>query len=276
MKTCLLVLLSFAFVLAGAFGAPARAADTIAVTILYDNYDFAEGLETDWGYSCIVRGTQKTVLFDTGAKRDIFLRNIEKLNVDPKEIESVVISHNHGDHTGGLTAFLEKHSDVSVYLPISFPQAFVKQVKRTGAEVMSVDEPVEICKGVYLTGEMGDRIKEQALILDTDRGLVLITGCSHPGIVDILKRAREVLNRDIYLVFGGFHLLRKSDDQVREIIDQFKDLGVQKVGATHCTGDKAIAAFREGYGANFVQIGVGKVIEIPARVPASRGIPSGH
>jgi len=270
MQICLLMLLSLAFVLAGAFGASARTADTIAVTILYDNYAFAEGLETDWGFSCIVRGTQKTVLLDTGAKRDIFLRNIEKLNVDPNDVESVVISHNHGDHTGGLTAFLEKQSDVSIYLPISFPQAFVQQVRGTGAEVISVDEPVEICRDVYLTGEMGDRIKEQALILDTDRGLVVITGCSHPGIVNILKRAREALDRDIYLVFGGFHLLRKSDDQVREIVGQFRDLGVQKVGATHCTGDKAIAIFREAYGVDFVEMGVGKVIEVPARIPAPR------
>ena len=259
-------ILILAFILLFTFTAVCKVSaleDTpITITILYDNYIFSEGLKTDWGYSCIIEGTEKTILFDTGTKSDILFHNINKLNVNPKDVELVAISHNHGDHTGGLFAFLDENNKVTVYLPASFPDEFVSRVENAGAKVVSVDKPVEICKDVSLTGEMGGLIKEQSLILNTSKGLVVITGCAHPGIVGIVKRAKEVIDKEIYLVFGGFHLLNKSEDEVNQIISQFKDLGVMKVGATHCTGDKAIELFKDAYKENFVQMGVGKAIKI--------------
>ncbi len=237
---------------------PALEAKEIEMTILYDNYHYSEGLKTDWGFSCIIKGTEKTILFDTGTKSDIFFHNIGQLNVNLKDIEVVAISHNHGDHTGGLSSFLTANSSVSVYIPASFPEWFFKTVEQKGAKTISVDKPVEICKDVFSTGEMGIEIKEQALVLNTNKGLIVITGCAHPGIVDIVKRAKEVLDKNIYLVFGGFHLLNKSESELREIINQFKDLGVMKVGATHCTGDRAIEIFKEVYGSDFVKMGAGK------------------
>jgi len=125
-----------------------------------------------------------------------------------------------------------------------------------------VSKPVEICKNVFSTGEMGTQIKEQSLILNTSKGLVVITGCAHPGIVDIVRRAKEMIDKNIYLVFGGFHLMQKSEVEVKNIISQFKDLGVEKVGATHCTGERAIQLFKQAYGDDFVQMGVGRVIKI--------------
>jgi len=234
----------------------------ITITTIYDNYIFSEGPKTDWGFSCIIKGTEKTILFDTGTKSDILFHNINKLNVNPEDVELVAISHIHGDHTGGLFAFLDENNKVTVYLPASFPDEFVSRVEKAGAKVVPVDKPVEICKGVSLTGEMGVQIKEQSLILNTSKGLVVITGCAHPGIVDIVKRAKEVVDKKIYLVCGGFHLMNKSEDEVKEIIREFKDLGVMKVGASHCTGDRAIELFKEAYKENFVQMGVGKVIRI--------------
>ena len=232
----------------------------IEIAILYDNYVSKEGLEADWGFSCIVKGTEKTILFDTGTKSEILFSNIEKLNLNPEDVEFIVISHNHGDHTGGLYSFLEKNNDVTVYLPVSAQDEYADRIKATEARAVFVNDPVEICHDVYLTGEMGDQIKEQSLILNTDKGCVVITGCSHPGIVDIIKRAKEILNKNVRLVFGGFHLLRKSENEIREIIHQFKELGVEKVGATHCTGDNVIEFFRKEYGENFVEMGVGKII----------------
>ena len=122
----------------------------ITITILYDNYIFSEGLKTDWGFSCIIEGTEKTILFDTGTKSDMLFHNINKLNVNPKDVELVAISHNHGDHTGGLSAFLAENNKVTVYLPVSFPDEFVSGVEKAGAKVVSVDKPVEMCKGVSL------------------------------------------------------------------------------------------------------------------------------
>ena len=180
----------------------------IGVTILYNNYVSADGIKSDWGFSCILKGTEKTILFDTGTNGELLLENIEKLKIDANDIEVVVISHNHGDHTGGLLAFLGKNSSISVYLPPSCSDSFVRQVKATGAKVATVDAPVEICKGVHLTGPMGTQIVEQSMIVDTTKGAVVITGCAHPGIIDIVRKSKAILPKETHIVFGGFHLLR--------------------------------------------------------------------
>ena len=236
--------------------------ESIKMTILYDNYIFTDDTKSDWGFACLIEGAKKTILFDTGTKSDILWYNVEKLNTNLSKVEQIVISHNHGDHTGGLQSVLEKNPDVTVFFPASTAQEITDMIEGTGAKVIVVDQSREICNDVYLTGEMGDQIKEQSLILDTPKGLVIITGCAHQGIVSILKKAKAILNKDIYLVFGGFHLMGHSDEQMNEIIQEFKNLGVKKCGATHCTGDKAFAMFKQAYGENYEQMGVGKVIEI--------------
>ncbi len=240
----------------------AQDADNYMVTILYDNTVSQEGLKSDWGFACTIEGAEKTILFDTGTKPEILYYNIEQLNIDINGIGQVILSHNHGDHSGGLLSFLEDNNDVTVYLPYTTPETFEEKVKKAGAEVRRENDPVEICENIYLTGEMGSRIKEQSFIFDTEAGLVVLTGCAHPGIVDIVKKAKEILNKDVYFVFGGFHLMQHSEEQVNSIISDFKDLGVKKVGATHCTGDKQIEMFRKAFGDNFVELGVGRIIEI--------------
>lgn len=262
MKDISAIFIIFVFGLTLMGSAHSLEGSTITITILYDNYPFKEGLKTDWGFSCIIEGTEKTILFDTGTKSDILFHNIESLKVNTAGVELVALSHIHGDHTGGLAAFLKKNNKVSVYVPNSFPDTFKKKVEDSEARLVSVSEPAEICDGVHLTGEMFGPANELAVILDTNKGLVVITGCAHPGIVSMVRRAKEVAKKDVHLVFGGFHLVQTSDTEVRAIISQFKDLGVQKVGATHCTGDRAIELFKQAYGENFIQMGVGKVIQI--------------
>jgi 7,8-dihydropterin-6-yl-methyl-4-(beta-D-ribofuranosyl)aminobenzene 5'-phosphate synthase len=235
----------------------------VKFTILYDNYLHKEGTKTDWGFSCLIEGTEKTILFDTGTQPEILLHNVKALNIDLKKVEQIVISHDHGDHTGGLSDVLKINPNVSVYLPVSFPNEFVRKVEMFKAHVESVDEPVEICENVFLTGEMGVEIKEQSLIINTQKGLVIVTGCSHQGIVNVLKRAKEIMDKPIYLVFGGFHLGGTPDRTIQKIIQSFDELGVEKCGATHCTGDKAIGMFKEAFGENYIPMGTGKVFEIP-------------
>ena len=252
-------------VLAIVFPARATAGEgKITVTILYDNTAFAPGTEADWGFSCLVEGTEKTILFDAGTKPEIFFHNVEALGVDLGAVDLVVISHEHGDHTGALTQVLEQNPGLTVFHPVSFSDQFVSSVTRAGATSVPVTEPVEIIDGVYSTGEMGGDIKEQSLILRTGDGLVVITGCSHPGIVEILERAQQVLGGEIFMVLGGFHLLRHSDEETAEIIERFRELGVEKCGPTHCTGDRQIAAFKEAFGENFVTMGTGRVLTFTA------------
>lgn len=232
----------------------------ITATVLFDNYLYKEGLKTDWGFACLIEGMEKTILLDTGWHGDTLLYNIDELNVDAQSVDIIVLSHYHNDHVGGLMTFLDRNSNVSVYMAVSFPDSFKKQVEETGAEVIPVDKPVEICKGVYSTGEMGDKIKEQGIILDTPEGAVVITGCAHPGISGMVKRSKEVIKKNIYLVFGGFHLSQHPEEAVAEIIGDFKNMGVENAGPTHCTGRRAIEMFKESYGDNFIKIGAGRVL----------------
>lgn len=244
---------------------PTLPAGTLRFTVLYDNYLQKEGTQADWGFSCLIEGMEKTILFDTGTKPEILMHNVGILGVELKKVEQIVISHNHGDHTGGLSAVLEINPDVTVFHPVSFPAEFAIQVKKLKAAARAVDKPLEICRDVFLTGEMGDAIKEQSLVIGTPKGSVVVTGCSHPGIVGILKRAREIIDQPIDLVFGGFHLNAATPAEMEAIIAGFKSLGIARCGATHCTGDAQIAAFKKAYGENYVALGTGRVIELPLR-----------
>jgi len=142
---------------------PENISDVInpSITVIFDNYLYKEGLKTAWGFSCLIRGIEKTILFDTGGDGSILFENMKKLNIDPKEIDLIVFSHIHGDHTGGLHSFLEKNQNVTIYMPESFPERFKSDAKKYGATVVDVKEPVKICENVYSTGELGISIIEQ-------------------------------------------------------------------------------------------------------------------
>ena len=233
----------------------------IKVSIIYDNYDFKEGMKSGWGFSCLIEGTEKTILFDTGAKPKVFKQNFDALNIDAQNIDYVVISHDHFDHIGGLSTFLEMSSDVSVYIIESFSKKSINIIEEKDSKIVYEPEIKEICKNVYLSGTLGEKIEEQSIAINTPNGLIVITGCSHPGIIEILKHFKSSLNKEIYMVFGGFHLMRKNDAEIALIIKEMKELGVKKCGATHCTGNKQIELFKEAFGENYVPMGVGNVIE---------------
>lgn len=240
----------------------AAEARQIRISILYDHYVFLEGTKAGWGFSCLVEGPEKTILFDAGNQCTTLFHNVNKLGVTSKDVDLVVVSHKHRTHTGGLCPFLEQNKRVTVYVPASGTDYLVKEVERTGARAKRVDEPIEICEDAFLTGEMGFRTKEQSLILNTAQGLVVVTGCAHPGIIKTLERAKAMLSNRIYLALGGFHLLGKSEEEIGKIITEFRRLKVMKVGPTACTGHRNIELFREEYGDAFVQMGVGKTLRI--------------
>jgi 7,8-dihydropterin-6-yl-methyl-4-(beta-D-ribofuranosyl)aminobenzene 5'-phosphate synthase len=183
------------------------------------------------------------------------------MNINPQDIEIVVISHIHGDHLGGLGGFLRINPRVTVYLPASFPSSIKEEVRCFGAECRSVDKAVPIVQHVFSTGEMGTWIKEQSVVLDTRRGIIVITGCAHPGIVNIIKKAKAILpNKPVHLAMGGFHLGGLSDSKLRGIIKEFRNLGVEKAGPCHCSGDRCRELFAEEYDRDYVDMGVGRVM----------------
>jgi 7,8-dihydropterin-6-yl-methyl-4-(beta-D-ribofuranosyl)aminobenzene 5'-phosphate synthase len=233
----------------------------LSITVIYDNNPYRQGLMTGWGFSCLIRGTGKTVLFDTGEDGEILLANMKKLGVDPGEIDIVVLSHVHSDHIGGLERFLAMNSAVTVYLPRSFPVQVKDYLKSVGIKTREVHDFTMICENVYSTGELGTGIKEQSLLVQTGHGIIVITGCAHPGIVDILIAGKKLLHADeVLLTMGGFHLLGNSPEKLIKIATTFKQLGVRHVGPCHCSGDLARQIFAEAYREYFIQVGVGKEI----------------
>jgi 7,8-dihydropterin-6-yl-methyl-4-(beta-D-ribofuranosyl)aminobenzene 5'-phosphate synthase len=230
------------------------------ITVVYDNRTLDPNLASAWGFSCLVNGD---LLFDTGGDGRTLLSNMIKMGIDPAGIRTVVLSHAHGDHTGGLGGLLGTGVRPTVYVPRSFPARFKADV-RSLTTLVEVHGPVEIRPGIHTTGEVGRGLVEQALAVETGDGLVVVTGCAHPGVVEMVRRAQSVGARlpRPYLVMGGFHLGGTSQRRVKAIIADFRQLGVQRVAPCHCTGDPAIRVFAEEYGDDFIKAGVGLVLDI--------------
>lgn len=231
----------------------------LTITVIYDNNPHKQGLITDWGFAALITGTEKTILFDTG-EGSLLLDNMEKLAIEPDCVDSVVLSHFHSDHTGGLESFLRKNPDVTVYLPEAFTQKLKDNARSSHAEIIEIEQKLQICENVYTTGQIGKRIKEQCLVIKTNQGLIIITGCAHPGIIKVLDKVKVLVEDNILFVMGGFHLEWTTKGKIEKIISSFKQLGVSYVGPCHCSGNKARNLFEKHFGSNYVQIGAGKTI----------------
>ncbi|MEJ2708264.1 MAG: MBL fold metallo-hydrolase [Anaerolineales bacterium] len=235
--------------------------ETLTITIIYDNNDFDQRLKTAWGFSALVEYHDHTLLFDTGGDGPMLLENMRILGIEPTQIESVMLSHGHADHTGGLGGLLEYGARPTVYMPASFSSVFKKQVSKK-TEVIEVTPGLTIAAGLFTTGEMGRSIPEQALIIQTEQGLVIVTGCAHPGIVEIVEQTQTLLDGQVRLVLGGFHLGGKREAEIDAILTDFRRLEVEQVAPCHCTGDQAIAMLAAEYGEDYIQAGVGRRILI--------------
>ena len=235
----------------------------IKLAVVYDNNQMHKDLQTDWGFSCLIETGNTKILFDTGDNGKILLDNMQKLGIDPKSIEIVFLSHFHHDHTGGLKDFLKENSKVKVYYPQSFPQEIIALIKGSGAEPISVSNSIEILPDVYSLGEIEGNIPEQSLVLRAPNELIVITGCAHPGIINIVQKAKDEFPDElIYLTLGGFHLHRLNEDAINEVIQKMFEMEVLTVAPTHCSGNTARHMFKEVFDADYIQTGVGKVIEI--------------
>ena len=233
----------------------------MVITIVFDNNPADPSLTTAFGFSCLVEAPGGIILFDTGSDGKVLRDNLGTLNLHPSNIDSVFLSHYHWDHTGGLGEILRLKPDPTVYLPASFPGDFIREVRKSGATVVQVDQGREIGEGLYTTGEMSGRVIEQSLICRSPSGLVVVTGCAHPGILNILGRAK-VIDEHIFLALGGFHLRSESPSSLEKTVGEFRTLGVTRVCPCHCTGDQARAFFKNAYRDHCILGGVGTRIEI--------------
>jgi 7,8-dihydropterin-6-yl-methyl-4-(beta-D-ribofuranosyl)aminobenzene 5'-phosphate synthase len=236
--------------------------DMIDIQIVFDNYTVRDDLTHDWGFAAYISYQDHNVLFDTGASGSILLNNMRAMGIQAESIQHIILSHEHDDHTGGLESILASSAKPNIYILPSFTSGFKERFQDQGI-IIEVKPGQEIIDQIYTTGEIPGSIPEQALIINTTKGLVIITGCAHPGVENMVRAAKQNFEKEIYLVMGGFHLSRASENQVHRTIEDLQQLGVLKIAPCHCTGSSSINQFQDAFGDDFLKVGVGTEIQVP-------------
>jgi 7,8-dihydropterin-6-yl-methyl-4-(beta-D-ribofuranosyl)aminobenzene 5'-phosphate synthase len=270
----------------------AAAEPTGQITILYDAFGTDAAMKKDWGFSALVEISGKRILFDTGNDADIFAANIKAKNIDLTSIDFVVLSHRHSDHMAGLSHVLSVNPTVKIYAPregfgiygSSLPSSFYRkdeslppemryydgkppEVMKFGtawqrANIEPIDKTTEIAPGITLIALVSDapgtkELKELSLAVNTSEGIVLVIGCAHSGIENILE-ATKAINPRIRLIAGGFHLVAASDEVIARAVATLRDtFKVENIAPGHCTGEPTFAALKQAYGDRYLYAGVG-------------------
>jgi len=243
-------------------------AGDLEITIVFDNYPGKPKLTPLWGFAAFVQLPGHTILFDTGSNGPVLLKNIEALGLDVNNIDSLFISHPHWDHIGGADAVIEQNPHLHLFVPASLSKHLIHDVKKQVREVTVVNhQAAQLFDHVYSTGTMNEEyIGEQAMVIDTSAGLVVVTGCAHPGIVSTAEKARQMLDREILLLMGGFHLLNEAPPAIQQVINSLQQASVRHVCPTHCSGDLAKEMFKESFAEQYLEGEVGATIRMTSGI----------
>jgi len=231
------------------------------VTIVYDRTAYNNAyLRTGWGFACLIEDKGKKILFDTGKTSEETSFNLSRLKPDMRTVDAVVISHHHKDHVGGVDAIVKRNVKPPFYVGSSFPSGPRRILREKGVPVLDVARITKIGERIFAGPEMGYfSPKEVPLSLDTDKGMVVIVACAHPGVVKIIKKIKDIFRKNIYLIMGGFHM-EPPFFTALAIRDIIRTKAV-KVAPCHCTSSRAIALLREKYRENFITTGAGLRLE---------------
>lgn len=240
--------------------------DLPKITIIYDNKKTVDTLTEGFGFSCLIEWNNRKILFDTGGKGEAFFSNVQKLGINLETITHAIFSHKHWDHTAAFKDALAllKNSPV-LYLPDEFDSSLEAQIPKNMA-IHKVKECEEIDQNIFSLVLSGSywltTVQEQAIVLRTTKGLVILTGCAHPGIDNIARAALSKIGGEIHLIIGGFHLAHSWKRTCENVVEAIRKLGVEKVAPCHCAGERAESIFSNSYGQDFIETGVGSVIQI--------------
>jgi 7,8-dihydropterin-6-yl-methyl-4-(beta-D-ribofuranosyl)aminobenzene 5'-phosphate synthase len=191
------------------------------LTVVYDN-NAAEDFHAGWGFACLIQQEDTTLLFDTGWNGAALLENLKKVGIKTSDIDILILSHQHWDHIGGLSAILHNSDSLEVYVPRAFSPNLKMEIARC-AHLVEVTGPEQVCRGGFTTGQLGSGIKEQSLVLQSEDGLYIITGCAHPGLGEIIDNAAKMGH--VTGVLGGLH-----DFNDMSTLEQ-----LSYIAAGHCT-----------------------------------------
>jgi 7,8-dihydropterin-6-yl-methyl-4-(beta-D-ribofuranosyl)aminobenzene 5'-phosphate synthase len=269
------------------------------ITVLYDAFGQASAMQKDWGYAALVEYGGKRILFDTGNNSDILAQNVKAKDINLSKLDFVVMSHRHGDHMGGLAYLLKVNPKVTIYAPkegfgvygADLPSGFYRkdsslpveqryyngappEVMRfgsawPGANFQLVDKNTEIAPNIHLITLVSDKpgtleLRELSLAFSTPDGMVIVVGCSHPGIDRIVESA-SAINPRIHFIAGGFHLVVASDPDIEKIVTSLHDrFKVEYVAPGHCTGEPAFTALKKAFGDHYLYAGLGTTLTLNA------------
>ena len=276
------------------------------ITVLYDAFGKSPTMQKDWGYAALIEYGGKRILFDTGNNGDILAQNAKAKGIDLSKLDFVVMSHRHGDHMGGMAYLLSLNPKVKIYAPkegfgvygADLPSAFYRKdaslppeqryydgappaVMRfaaawPGANFELIDKTTEIAPGIHLIALVSDKpgtleLRELSLAINTPDGLVIVVGCSHPGI-DKIVTAAAAINSRIHFIAGGFHLVVSSDQEIEKIVATLHDaFKVAFVAPGHCTGEPTFTALKKTFGDRYLYAGLGTTIALGAAPRAIAG-----
>jgi len=278
------------------------------ITVLYDAFGRSSAMQKDWGYAALIEYGGKRILFDTGNNSDVLAQNAKAKGIDLSKLDFVVMSHRHGDHMGGMAYLLSVNPKVKIYAPkegfgvygADLPSAFYRkdaslppeqryydgappEVMRfgaawPGANFQLIDKNTEIAPGIHLIALVSDKpgtleLRELSLAINTPEGMVIVVGCSHPGIEKIVEAAAKI-NPRIHFVAGGFHLVVSKDEEIEKIVTALRDtFKVAYVAPGHCTGEPTFTALKKAFGDHYLYAGLGTSFALGAtpRVIAGAG-----
>ena len=276
------------------------AAQPARITVLYDAFGKDAAMTKDWGYAALVEINGKRILFDTGGDPKIFAKNVKAKGVDLTKLDFVVLSHRHGDHTGGVSYLLSANPKVKIYAPAEglggifgteVPSKFYRkdealpadkryyggtppEIVKMGtvfpvANIQLIDKTTELVPGITLIALVSDapgtkELKELSLAINTVDGIVLVVGCSHPGIESIVAEAAKI-NPHIHFIAGGFHLVAAQDPAIERIATTLHDTyKVDYIAPGHCTGEPTFAALQKTFGEHYLYAGLGTTLDLGA------------